>query len=479
MRIGDRPAPGRVTICDPLALRARRVRALIACGLQEGAFPRPPKPDPFFSDAERRALATASGVVLEPHEDPGAGAERYLFYATISRPEERLVLAFRTAGDDGDPVVPSAFVDEVRDRFTAKLWDARTRRRLGAVDWAGSTPPTPAAAAREAAAAGPRRAPAPIASLRSPAVLAELRDRPAWSASALEVYADCPVKWFVERYVNAKALEADPEPMVRGSLAHAALEETLGGLLADTGSARLTPELLPDVRARLRVVLERLEPLIPISPNPERLAAGARRLRADLERHLTASAHDGTRFEPRFLEASFGFEAEDGEDGEDESETPLPALELVAPDGPLRLRGRIDRIDVEPGTNRAQVIDYKGKSAPPQEKWLENHSFQAALYLRAAQELLDLEPAGSFYQPLGKADGRRRGLIVEDADPDLDVVGRDRVSAGEAAATLRAVTELALAAAAEARGGRLEPRPDTCQPNKRGCAYPGLCRCEG
>ena len=38
---GERPAPGAVAVLDPLALRARRVRALFVCGLQEGVFPAP------------------------------------------------------------------------------------------------------------------------------------------------------------------------------------------------------------------------------------------------------------------------------------------------------------------------------------------------------------------------------------------------------------------------------------------------------
>jgi ATP-dependent helicase/DNAse subunit B len=159
--VGDPPGPGRVTVCDPLALRARRVRALVLCGLQEGAFPRAASPEPFLSDAERRELARASGIVLPRHED-ALGAERYLFYATVSRPEERLVLATRTADDDGDPAVPSFFLDDVRD-VLAPL--PKTHRPLGAVAWDGP-PPTARAAARAAAAAGPPRRPAPIAGPR-------------------------------------------------------------------------------------------------------------------------------------------------------------------------------------------------------------------------------------------------------------------------------------------------------------------------
>ena len=187
-----------------------------------------------------------------------------------------------------------------------------------------------------------------------------------------------------------------------------------------------------------------------------------------MQRYLESAARDGTTYEPAFFEVGFGFEDEPGS---------LPALELEAPDGPLRLRGRIDRIDVSPSGDRALVIDYKGRRVTPGEKWISEGSFQAALYLRAARELLGLEPAGAFYQPLGSGDLRRRGLIGADDDPDLDVVSSDRVENERVAEVLDAVVTLATEAAAQARSGALEPRPQTCTPSGT-CAYPGLCRCE-
>ena len=48
---------GTVAVLDPLALRARRVRALFLCGLQEGVFPARPRPQPLLAEEERRRLA--------------------------------------------------------------------------------------------------------------------------------------------------------------------------------------------------------------------------------------------------------------------------------------------------------------------------------------------------------------------------------------------------------------------------------------
>ena len=64
-----------------------------------------------------------------------------------------------------------------------------------------------------------------------------------------------------------------------------------------------------------------------------------------------------------------------------------------------RLRGRIDRIDVNEG-REAVVYDYKASFAPAPARWVGEGKLQVALYMRAAEELLGLGVVGGFYQPL-------------------------------------------------------------------------------
>ena len=101
LSVGEPPPSGAVAVVDPLALRARRVRALFLCGLQEGVFPAAPTAEPFLGEDDRRELAQASGLRLALDDD--AGAERYLLYACVSRPEDLLCLSWHTADDDGAP----------------------------------------------------------------------------------------------------------------------------------------------------------------------------------------------------------------------------------------------------------------------------------------------------------------------------------------------------------------------------------------
>jgi ATP-dependent helicase/DNAse subunit B len=460
--VGSQSGTGRVTVTKPQSLRARRVRALFCLGLQEGVFPASAKPEPFLGDDERRAINAASGLRLRLHED-ALNVERLFFYAAVSRPTTVLGLAWHAATDDGAPTVRSLLVDDVADLLAPGWAERPMRRELGAAGWPGDAAPTEREAARFAAAAAPPATPPVIGPLRSPAALGPLRERHTWSASQLEVWASCPVKWFVERHLRPEALVPDPEPMIRGELAHRVLEIALSELTAGGG---LAPERLPEARALVHRAMDEHAEDYKISPNPERLRSALRRLEVDLVRYLEFAAHAGSSLRPARFEVKFGM-----------AEDPYPALELD--DGALRLAGRIDRIDVGvggDGVREAIIYDYKGKTATEQAKWLEKGKLQIALYMLAVRGVLGLEPVGGLYQPLGGTESRPRGAVLRDADPGLATFANDRVDDDELAALLDACAEAARSAVAEIRAGALEPSPDSCA-YVGGCAFPTICRC--
>jgi ATP-dependent helicase/DNAse subunit B len=480
---GESPDASRVAVVDPLSLRARRVRMVFACGLQEGVFPARSAHHPLLGEEVRRKLADASGLVLAGEPDALA-SERYLLYALASRPEERLTLSWHTADEDGAPLARSLFVDDVSDLFTDSLERCAARRFAGAAGWPGPGRPSGAMASREQAiqAAGAGRRVRAIAALDDERVLGELRERALWSASSLETWTGCPVKWFVERFLRARDLAPDPEPIARGGLAHAALKETLERLRERTGSARLTPASVGLAKRLLADALSTLQERYPLSVSPERVPGARRRLHVDLERYLECASEQASPLEPTYLELEFGFGVESkepgGEGASNEGEpTPgasaLPAFDLG--EG-VRLRGRIDRVDIAPG-GEAVVYDYKGRSAPPSARWVSDGAFQVALYMRAVEQLLESTPAGGFYQPLAGRDIRARGVLDTDSGVELESVRTDRRERAELHELLDACVVLARKAAGEARSGALEPRPDTCAYGG-GCAYPSICRCE-
>ena len=446
LEVREPAVEGAVLVADPLAIRARRFRAVFVCGLQERVFPRHPEPEPFLDDAARIALAKASGIVLPRHEDVLA-RERYLFYAAVSRPEEVLFLSFRSSDEEGEPVQPSAFVDDVRDLFADELWARRGRRLLAEVTWPPGAAPTPHELRRARAAELRCPEPPPLGAPSTAPVLAGLAARETEAARGLETFAGCGVKWLVESVLRPQRVDPDPEPMRRGSLAHAVLERVV------RRSGALTPASLPAALAELETAIGDLR----ATAAGTRARASLRELEVDLRRLLVDEASSGAGLEPRLLEWSFG--------GADDEHGPLPLAGIG-------VTGRVDRIDVDPA-GRALVRDYKGRNVSAGARWAQDRRLQVALYALAARELLGLEPAGALYQPVGSKDVRARGIVRDDV-PGRYVNG-DVLDAEAFDAALGEARETATRAAADLHAGRIRACPDSCLPNGT-CAYPAICR---
>jgi ATP-dependent helicase/DNAse subunit B len=460
VHVGETPQPDRVQVAPPEAIRARRFEAVFCCGLQEGEFPRGASPEPFLSDDDRRAIATASGLVLPVREDR-LDRERYLFYICASRAERVLVLSSRSSDEEGNPQTESYFVDDVRELLEEGA-ELRTRS-LSEVTWRPEEAPTSAEWDRAHAATGPRRPLAQPTPLSSEPLLEELSARDAVAARALENFADCPVKWLVEDILKPAELVPDPEAMVRGSYAHEVLRHTYERLREETGSRRVTHDNLPDAERILLEELRERSASFQLSPKQTRVRAAARRLEFDLLRFLRSEADSDTRFEPLELERGFGLEGSD-------------PVEL---DGGLRVRGRIDRVDEHDGM--ALVIDYKTGKRVDRYKvasWEPENRFQAALYMLVVEKLLGLRAAGGVYVALGSDDPRPRGMVAKDAG---ELGGRwysnDVLEPDEFQEKLDWALERIRETDRLMRAGELCARPDRCDWNG-GCKYPSVCRSE-
>jgi ATP-dependent helicase/DNAse subunit B len=460
VHLGEPPQPDRVQVAKPEAIRARRFHAVFVCGLQEGEFPAGARPDPFLPDEDRRAIARASGLRLPIREDR-LDRERYRFYLCCSRAERLLVLSSRSSDEEGNPQSESFFVEDVRDLLAPGA--AQATRSLSDVTWHAEHAPTAAELERALAADGPRRAEEPPARLIAEPVLDRLAARDGVSASALENFADCPVKWLVQNVLRPDELVPDPEQMVRGRYAHAVLQGTFARLREETGERRVTPANLAHAERLLLEELRSRQSEFQLSPKQTRVRAAARRLEFDLVRFLHREAGRDGGFEPEHLELPFGL---------DDAGEPVE----IAPG--LKVRGRIDRVDTSDGM--ALVIDYKSGKRVDSYKvgsWEAENRFQAALYMLVVERLLGLRAAGGVYVPLGKSD-TPRGMVAQDVDElGSDFKDNDRLPPDE----FRAKLDWALGQVRDAdtrmRGGELGCNPDACAWNG-GCSYPSICRCE-
>jgi RecB family exonuclease len=249
----------------------------------------------------------------------------------------------------------------------------------------------------------------------------------------MEIFARCPVAWLVDRQLSPDVLEPDAEPIVKGNLMHAVLARVMGG----------EPDVLESIEAPAD--------LAPGRPPAVRRAILAGIL-AELARYLAfEAAHPVPGFRPQELEWPFQVELADG----------------------LIVTGVVDRIDTD-GHGQVIVRDYKsGRDRPERaaNHWVQEHTFQAGLYMLAAQRLLDLTPVGGVYQPLAGKDLRPRGAVL--AEAGLPVRSSDVLAAPELERLLAEIEAEVNRLAGVLRRGELTPCPETCSPD--GCRHPGIC----
>jgi ATP-dependent helicase/DNAse subunit B len=468
----DGPSSGRVSVLDHERARTREFDVVFVLGLEEGSFPRRTRPSPLLSDDARRAL----GGRLERPD--GVARDRYLFYTTCTRAQQRLVLVREAAGDEGTPREASPFWEDVRSLFDeAEVQRATRRRTLSALTWPLESAPSDRERARavvrlagedlegaKALAAAndwsrrlerARGAFDRATALRSPAVLEPFAAKTVFSATELERFADCSSAWLVERVLDPKRIDAEPDPILRGQVLHTTLHRFYAKLPRELDADRVTPENREAATALVhRCLDEALESGVRLDLTDLQAAELRHTLRADLAGFLRDEADSPVGFVPRRLEVSFG------------SERAAPELQRgleLADD--VFLSGKIDRIDIDPFSARGIVQDYKsGKSAHSAREIDRELRLQIPLYILALRDLVGVEPMGGVYRALA---GRRvtRGMLRESAREDLPGFARDDYLDEETFwSQVEAARERAAENAGRIRTGdvRHDPKGDGC-----------------
>jgi ATP-dependent helicase/DNAse subunit B len=484
-RAGD--DAGRVAVVDLLRARTRRFDAVFVLGLEEGSLPRRGGGSPFLDDEARRAFEERGARLKLP--DP-VEHDRYLFYTACTRASQRLYLVREAADDDGSPREASPFWHDVQTLFDADDVSRWTRRRpLSALTWPLEEAPTererlralaelaahdrPEAEAIARANDWERRLERALGAFRRPTrlthplLLEQLGSRTSFAVTELERFADCSSAWFVERFLSPRTIDAEPDAMQRGSVAHTALHRFFTRVPAELGVEKLEPGNVEDAKRLMRQCLDEALGGVRMELTDMQLRELDQSLWRDLEAVVEEECESGLSLVPRRFEVSFG---------NDRAAPELQrGLELGAG---VTLSGKIDRIDVDPFGARGIVQDYKsGRHAHSAAEIERELRLQVPLYMLVLRDLVGLEPLGGLYRPLAGT-RRARGLVrAEEAETLPGYVKSDYLDETAFWGVVESARETATALAGRIQEGDVhhDPRGGDCP---TWCDLWSICRIE-
>jgi RecB family exonuclease len=404
-RCDDRPAPDAVSVVSAHSALGREWDVVVIAGLQEGLWP---NVSPRGGVLATQQLVDVIDGVVEVGERglssraPLLAEERRLLIAAMGRARSRLLVTAVDSDNGDEAMLPSSFCHELAALATEPAATAdvpvRAPRVLAPAALVGrlrSVVCSPDGAVDDveracAAAQLVRLAEAGVhgadpASWYGMTPLST--EEPLWdgadhivtlSPSTLQLLADCPLRWLLERHGGSRARDVRS---TLGSLVHAVVSE----------SGRSGAMMLSE--------LEKVWNELPFDAQ----------WHADneLTRHLEMLDtflrwRDGSRHE--FTEVGTEIEVDGELSGPDEE---LPAV---------RVRGRLDRLERD-NEGRLVVVDLKTGKSPVTKDDAQNHAQLAMYQLAVAAGLVAAgdEPGGGRLVYLGKTSGGNAAQRDQDA----------------------------------------------------------------
>jgi ATP-dependent helicase/nuclease subunit B len=224
-----------------------------------------------------------------------------------------------------------------------------------------------------------------------------------FSATQLENFAKCPYKYFVENILKLETI-AEPveelEAFEYGSLIHSILYEFYiqmkekGIILFNCSDKdfKTAEDILFKIAVKKFDELN-LNPELSFYEREKLIGINGRRTQSLLYKFLEDERKNDGGYVPSFFELNFGKVKNEGK-------TCKKFRESVNA-GKIKLRGKIDRIDINDEEKTLKVIDYKLSGVKPTSEDLNRGiSLQLPLYLFAAKELISKE-FGKEYNPAG------------------------------------------------------------------------------
>jgi ATP-dependent helicase/nuclease subunit B len=258
-----------------------------------------------------------------------------------------------------------------------------------------------------------------------------------YSISQLETYAKCPFKFFIERVLGIETIEEpteDIEAIEMGRLLHSILYEFYSSLRekkiklvnCDEKTFQKAEKLIFEIAANQLQLTAFRSPLT-FYEREKILGLNGNKKESILYKFIETERKCEDDFIPMFFEVSFGRLKESG------SDKILSDFEPITMDN-IKLRGKIDRVEVNEKIKSFNIVDYKLSGAKPSFDDLKNGiSLQLPIYLFAASELLSRKFNGK-YSP--------NEMFIYSLKYAVDDFGKDRVTSTKKGDEIQFVEQL-------------------------------------
>lgn len=420
-------------ILSPQEARGLRFRVTFLTGLNEGLWPTHTSTGWVLEEGDLSFWRQRGFSLRTAAED--LSLQRLAFYNALSSATDALVVSCCRSDEDGHPVNPSTFWEDLRGLFPAIPLHVPVKgfsllySTLPAVDKpAHKSLFTPVCTQGTGKTAEVRRRPAFTGILGHRAageVRRELTKEPL-SLTALEDYAACPFAFFCSRFLKLDQLTEPtylPDRLTEGSILHAVLRDFFRERRGEALNEREYRVYLEEIRSLVDQYYPEVSPHRPAiyqnlsALQRETLLAKLRRL---LQEEIAWQKKTDQTYRPRFIELGFGGPVSDGDP--DSTGRPFQIVgerangvthAQAAKEEALRVRGKIDRVDLAEDGGFI-VYDYKSGGSNRVKEIKEGKLLQLPLYLQALQELYPeaREAVGMSYYNLARSE-RKDGFWRE------------------------------------------------------------------
>lgn len=497
----------RVQVYDVAFAVQKEYKVVFAAGLLEKVFPRQIVEDALLKD-EERSLLNQEGRYFEERMKRVSG-ERYFFYIAVTRAREKLYLSYPAFDLEGHELLPSFYVEEVKKVLGGSNLRVQ-KQEMGEI-----VPPPEEACGpadvlkilvrglfdprhprgKEAglyaflwnlclddpglrAVLGEMRTGGGAAKIRDKEILERLRDsqKGPFSPSRLQEFATCPFRYFASNVLKLEPRRKPINVLELGTVLHAVLERFYGEMAGEKDRTRWL--LVQDPEKACARAFQILEDIFRKNPfrgeKKYRIEISRLNLRETLENFLREENRrfSGRTCLPRYFELAFGMK-------ESEKDS-LEALTFVTEDGEkVALKGKMDRVDCDPESQAACVVDYKlggGKLVKLMEHLENGTELQLPIYLLAVRELLGRNPAAAeLYSVLPPP--RRSGIYQKELMDGIEAENKQSgaaLTSGEFEGLLSASKALIGKYVRGIRSGDIAVKPKECTY----CDFNHVCRFE-